>query len=129
MTRALLFLCFSSLLFSSCSDIDEDILPIVGIYRAHVVGVAGPFDLIISTDRGDNVIMEAPFDGFDWFTLSADIDNQTERTVDIDISNQEIAPFTNIKGDGFFRDGTIELRYAIRLDGQWVNFKLVGTKL
>ena len=70
-----------------------------------------------------------PFDGFDWFTLSADIDNQTERTVDIDISNQEIAPFTNIKGDGFFRDGTLELRYAIKQDGQWVNFKLVGTKI
>lgn len=129
MTRVLLLLCFSSLLFSACSDVDEDILPLVGIYRAHVVGVAGPFDLIISTDRGDNVIIEAPFDGFEWFIISADIDNQTERTVDIDISNQEIAPFTNIKGDGFFRDGTIELRYAIKQNGQWVNFKLVGTKI
>jgi len=129
MIRALLFSVLAILSFSSCQEIDENILPVVGIYRAHVVGVAGPFDLIISTDRGDDVIIEAPFDGFDWYTLKADIDNQTERTMDININNQQIAPFTDIKGTGFFRDGTIELRYSINFDGDIVHFKLVGTKI
>ena len=67
--------------------------------------------------------------GFDWYTLKADIDNQTERTMDININNQQIAPFTDIKGTGFFRDGTIELRYSINFDGDIVHFKLVGTKI
>ena len=67
--------------------------------------------------------------GFDWYTLKADIDNQTERTMDININNQQIDPFTDIKGTGFFRDGTIELRYSINFDGDIVHFKLVGTKI
>jgi hypothetical protein len=129
MIRVLLFSVLAVILFSSCQEIDENILPVVGIYRAHVVGVAGPFDLIISTERGDDVLIEAPFDGFDWYTLTADIDNQTERTMDFNIRNQQIAPFTDIKGTGFFRDGTIELRYSINFDGETVNFKVVGTKI
>ncbi|MBK8347566.1 MAG: hypothetical protein IPL08_08025 [Saprospiraceae bacterium] len=129
MIRLLLFTILSATVLSSCYDIDEAILPVVGIYRAHVVGVAGPFDLIISTNGGDNVIIEAPFDGIDWYTVKADIDNQHERTMDIRVGNQEIAPFTKMKGTGFFRDGTIELRYSINFDGEWIDFKLVGTKI
>jgi hypothetical protein len=49
--------------------------------------------------------------------------------MDININNQQIAPFTDIKGTGFFRDGTIELRYSINFDGDIVHFKLVGTKI
>jgi hypothetical protein len=129
MVRTLLFAAFVITSFSSCLSIDENILPVVGIYRAHIIGVAGPFDLIISSDRRDDVILEAPFDGFDWFTVKADIDNQTQRTMDIDINNQKIDSFTEMKGSGFFRDGTIELRYSINFDGEIVNFKLVGTKI
>jgi len=129
MIRSLLFAALLGISFYSCNEIDENILPVVGIYRAHVVGVAGPFDLIISTDQGDDVIIEAPFDGFDWYTIKADVDNQTERTMNFSITNQNIASFTDMKGTGFFRDGTIELRYSINFDGETVNYKLVGTKI
>ncbi|MBK9734836.1 MAG: hypothetical protein IPO92_07670 [Saprospiraceae bacterium] len=129
MIRVLLFSIFFGTMLISCMDIDEDVLPVVGIYRAHVVGVSGPFDLIVSTDRGDDVIMESKFDGFDWYTLKADLDNANERVIDIDINNQIISQGTFVKGQGFFRDGTIELRYTIDFsDGEKVNFKLVGTK-
>ena len=129
MTRALLFSIFLGPMLTSCMDIDKDVLPVVGIYRAHVVGVSGPFDLIVSTDRGDDVILESKFDGFDWYTLKADLDNATERVIDIDINNQNISQGTFVKGEGFFRDGTIELRYTIDFgDGDKVNFKLVGAK-
>ncbi len=126
-TSTLFFFFLITLL--SCHDVDEDILPLVGIYRAHIVGVAGPFDLIVSTDRSDDVLMEAPFDGFEWYIVKADIDNQTERVMDIQIDRQNIASFTNMKGSGFFRDGNIELNYTIDFDGEAVHFKLVGTKL
>ena len=47
--KQLLLFPFLLTIVSGCYDIDEEILPVVGIYRAHIVGVAGPFDLVIST--------------------------------------------------------------------------------
>lgn len=129
MVRTLLFAVLMNLTFSSCYDFDENILPVVGIYRAHIVGVAGPFDLIISTERGDDVIIEAPFDGDDWYTVKADIDDQTERIIDFDINNQQVAQGIMMKGDGFFVNGTIELRYTMKFGNETLNFKLVGTKI
>ncbi|MBK8516996.1 MAG: hypothetical protein IPL55_12165 [Saprospiraceae bacterium] len=129
MIRTLLFSVFLAMILSSCFEIDENILPVVGIYRAHIIGVAGPFDLIISTDKGDNVIIEAPFDGDYWYTIKADIDNQTERVMDFNIFNQQVDKDVNIKGNGFFINGTIELRYTMKFDNETVNFKLVGTKI
>ena len=129
MKRTLLFATLVSLVFTSCFEIDENILPVVGIYRAHIVGVAGPFDLIISTDRRDDVIIEAPFDGDYWYTLKADIDDQTKRIIDIDIHSQQIDQGIMIKGDGFFVNGTLELRYTMKFGSETVNFKLVATKL
>lgn len=129
MIRTLLLAALMSVTLTSCFDIDENILPVVGIYRAHIVGVAGPFDLIISTDRGDDVIIEAPFDGDYWYTIKADIDDQTERIIDFDINDQQVAQGIMLKGDGFFVNGTIELRYTMRFGNEKVNFKLVGTKI
>ena len=130
MVRTLLLSSIFLFLFSSCNDINEDILPIVGIYRAHVIGVAGPFDLIISADRGDDVIIEAPFDGFDYYTITADIDNPTERVADLNISKQSIGSGVHIKGNGFLREGTLQLVYIIDYgNGDKVEYTIVGTKI
>lgn len=128
MLRILLSTIILSVSFSSCQDIDEDIIPVVGIYRAHVLGVAGPFDMIIGTDGGDNVIIEAPFDGIDWYTTLADIDNQKESIMDININNQEISTGTKMKGSGFFKNGTIEIKYTITIEGKRSDYTIVGTK-
>jgi hypothetical protein len=118
-----------SLFLASCTAVDENILPLVGIYRMHVIGVAGPLDLIICTDRRDDVIIEAPFDGFEWYTIKASTENQKEKNVNISIRNQQIANGVNKKGTGFFRDGIIELKYTVTTDCKKINFTLVGTKL
>ena len=128
MKRLLLFPMLLTLL-SGCYDIDENILPVVGIYRAHIVGVAGPFDLVISTAGGDDVIIEAPFDGDFWYTIRADIDNQDERIMDMMINNQQVDRDVRIRGKGFFVNNTIELRYSMDFGNETVNFKIVGTKL
>lgn len=128
MIRVLLLTSFLSISMVSCHDIDEDIIPIVGIYRAHVLGIAGPFDLIIGTNGGDDVIIEALFDGFDWYTVNADIDNQKESLMDININNQEISPGIQMKGNGFFKDGTLELKYTITIKGIRSDYIIVGTK-
>lgn len=125
------FLLFWSVivLFSGCYDIDEDILPVIGIYRAHIVGVAGPFDLVISTAGGDDVIIEAPFDGDYWYTVRSDIDNQQERIIDFQIHSQQVDRDIQMRGKGFFVNNTIELRYTMEFGNKPVNFKIVGTKL
>lgn len=128
MIRLLLLSALLILTLSSCQDIDEDIIPVVGVYRAHVVGIIGPFDLIISTDGGDDIIIEAPFDGFDWYTVKADIDDQTQAIMDINIRNQEINNDIKMKGSGFYNEGTIELKYSINFGSKVTNFTIVGTK-
>lgn len=119
---------FSGLLMVSCSGIDEEILPVVGVYRSHILGVAGPFDLIVSSDRGDDVLMEAPFDGLDWYVIKADIDDQGQKIMDIDIPSQWIGDEMRISGDGFYTDGTIELDYRIDYGDERFNFKLTGSR-
>lgn len=116
-------------LLSSCDVIDERIYPVVGVYRAHVLGVAGPFDLIVSTDRGDNILIEAPFDGFEWFIVRADIDNQDKSVMEIDIPAQDVGGGIRISGDGFYHDGTVELSYTVDYGGGKERFKLIGTRL
>lgn len=130
MIRALLLSSIFALTLTSCMDIDDEILPVVGVYRAHVVGVSGPFDLVVSTDSGDDILIDSKLDGYEWYVAKADIDNQDKSVMDIDIFDQNIAPGTFIKGEGFFRDNTIELRYSIDFgNGEIVNFKLVATKI
>ena len=122
-------LIMAAIFLASCDDIDERIYPVVGIYRAHVLGVAGPFDLIISTESGDNVLMEAPFDGFEWYIVKADIDNQDKKVMDIDIPSQDIGGGIRISGNGFYNDGTVELSYTVDFGNEKLRYKLIGTRL
>jgi hypothetical protein len=113
----------------SCSSIDDEILPAVGIYRAHVVSVAGPFDLIISTDRSDDIIIEAPFDGDEYYTINADLDIESDVKMNIKINDQQIADGKHISGTGFILDGTLEIRYTLECDDRSTKYKIVGTKI
>lgn len=113
----------------SCSSIDEEILPAVGIYRAHVVGVAGPFDLIVSTDRSDNVVIEALYDGLEYYTVNADLDVGSSDKMDINIDDQQIAVGKNLTGTGFILNGTLEISYTMKYEGKTFKYKIVGTKI
>src|SRR5690606_34143091 len=125
--RTVLFSLFISLVISSCT-IDEKIIPIVGIYRAHVIGVAGPFDLVVSTHRGDNLLFEAPFDGVHYAIIEVDIDHPEKTVADIDILKQSIYSDETIRGDGFFSHNTIEIEYCIKYNGKCENYKLIASK-
>lgn len=113
----------------SCSGIDEEILPAVGIYRSHVVGVAGPFDLIVSTDRNDNIVVEALFDGIEYYTIIADLDIESNNKMDVNINDQQIAAGKHLSGSGFILNGTLEIRYTLECDGRNTKYKIVGTKI
>ena len=80
-----LLLLISILSLGSCNDVDEDVLPVIGIYRAHVFGVAGPFDLITSTDSNDEFKIEALFDGLEYYIACAEISDINEHSINIEI--------------------------------------------
>jgi len=120
-----LFLLFS---FTACDNFDEEVLPLVGTYEAHVQGISGPFSMNISADRRDDVFIEAPFDGFEWVLIEADIDDQEDALKDIDIDRQEIGNGITIRGDGFYLDGSFQLEYTIDFNGEEQDFIMVGSK-
>ena len=124
-----LILLISILSLGSCNDVDEDVLPVIGIYRAHVFGVAGPFDLITSTDSNDVFKIEALFDGLEYYIVCAEISDINEHSINIEIDKQNISSDITISGKGFYVDGTLELTYSLKEDGTWRDFKIVGTKL
>ncbi|MFZ1705481.1 MAG: hypothetical protein WAT79_14125 [Saprospiraceae bacterium] len=126
MTRLLCILAMMTS-FSSCT-IDERVIPLIGVYRAHVLGITGPFDLIISSHRGDNLLIEAPFDGDNWEIIEIDVDNKNYDVVDIDIFKQELNTYLTIHGDGFYSNGTLELKYCIRQGGNCTDYTIVATK-
>lgn len=118
----------SSVFLFACEPYDEDILPIVGSYEANIIGLTGSFDMAISTTGGDNIRIDAPFDGFEYFVIDADIDDEEEWRKRIDIDRQEIAPDVYIEGRGVFFDYSIQLDYTIEDFSGEYDFTLVGSQ-
>ncbi len=123
------FIILSFSLLFSCGEIDEEILPIVGVYEANVIGVNGPFSISITADSGDDIFIEAPFDGHKWEIIPADIDDKGEPKMEIEFFETEIAPGVFIDGEGFFYDYTIQLNYEIEVNGHVDRYTIIGTKL
>lgn len=127
--KVYLFLIFP-LLFgvSSCEKYRDDVLPVAGVYEANVIGIAGPFSMSISIDHGDNILIEAPFDGEHWEVIVADIDTEYGEHMDIDIDHTELSSHVFIDGDGFYLNGDIQLDYDITIDGISRHYTIVGSK-
>jgi len=118
----------SSLFLFACEEYDEDILPIVGSYEGSIIGVTGPFNMAISTTGGDNIRIDAPFDGFDYFVVDADIDDKEDRRKEIDIDYQEIASNVFIEGRGVYFDFSIQLDYTIEDRTGVYDLTMVGSQ-
>ena len=119
----LILLAFS---INSCEKYDEFVLEITGLYEGNVVGITGPHTLSISYDRGDNIVIEAPFDGFVWSYIYADVDHQEDRLKEIDIYEQEIGPGIFIWGEGSYFDGTLQLDYSIDFGYEIIDFRIIA---
>lgn len=123
----ILLIVLSMFSLSSCNDdINNEILPILGIYEAHIVGIAGPFSISVSGLERDNILIDAPFDGDIWSVVEADIDNVEEEKWDIDIHRQSLANGIEIWGDGYYYFGTLQLNYSISFFGDVYDYKLIG---
>lgn len=112
----------------SCLEYDEAVLPMIGTYESNIVNVDGPFIISVTADYGDNVWIEAPFDGEFWTTIYADIDNEDEEVKNIDIDFQEISPGEFISGSGIYFQNSIQLDYIISYRDVDFEYTLVGSK-
>ncbi len=115
-------------LFTACEQWDEDVLEMTGLYEGNVIGISGPHTMSVSYDRGDEIVIEAPFDGFIWTQIFADVDDQEENIKDIDIYDQEIGPGVFIWGDGSYFQGTLQLDYTIDFGRERVDFRILASQ-
>ena len=113
----------------SCEKYEDEILPMVGVYEANVVGVGGPYSVSISIDFGDRLTIDAPWDGEIWDAIDAEVRNQYDYKKEIIIYEQELEPGVFIWGEGVFYDYTIQLDYTIEVDNIKYGYTLVGTKM
>jgi hypothetical protein len=117
-----------ALLIISCERYQEQVLPVVGVYEANIVGVNGPFSISVSADFGNNVLIDAPFDGENWSVIEARVRDDWEIEKEIIIRDQRIDDGVRIRGRGIFFDYSLQLDYTITVDGVRENYTLVGTK-
>lgn len=112
----------------SCDDYNDEIFEIAGVYQASIVGDRGSFDMPISIDYGDNIIIEAPFDGSVWDIVYADIDCTTCDIKEIKIEEQQLEQGVFIQGYGAYSYGSIQLDYSMLIFNDEYEFTLIATK-
>ncbi len=127
--RTFLLFSLSILLFGACrNEYREELVPMVGVYDAYIVDLDGPFDLVVSLEDGDDIFLETYFDGVLWTTVLADVDNENDFIKYIDIHDQSLDPETEIRGQGVFNDGSIQLDYELCWSGACQWYTLIANK-
>ena len=127
--KKILFLAAVLISISSCEKYEDCVLPIVGVYEAHVVGVSGPFDMVISEYRGDRIKIDAPWLENTWSVLDADTDGcYDDFKMNITIPVQTFDEYRDIGGKGFYSDYTIQIDYTIYDGDDRYEYTIVGTK-
>ena len=122
----LLFFVLSGLI--SCERYQDELVPLVGVYEGIIVGEPGAFTMSVAVE-GNDLIIDAPFDGFSFSIINANVRNEDEDIIDLDFCGQQIHPDVVICGDGFFNFGDIQLWYELDYGFGVEEFVLVATKL
>ena len=132
--RYLLFIAVFVFGMSSCEKYQECTIPIVGVYETHIVGVSGPFNLVISLESGDDIQIDAPWLEDIWVVVDADTDgcidpNDEESDIlHINIPTQDFEGGREIYGAGFYTDYTLQIDYTIVDGNDKYHYKMVGSK-
>ena len=126
--RPLILLSFFAMLFISCEKYNEDVLPVVGVYNAHVIGGHGDFAMSIQVDYGRNITIDAPWDDFFWYVAEAKVRHEEDWDKEIRIPSQWLDHGIEIQGEGVFFDQSIQLDYSLWIDGHRYDYTIVGTK-
>jgi hypothetical protein len=123
------FTLFLGVLLTSCEKYDENVLPVVGTYVAHVVGGEGDFTMSINIDYGRNLTIDAPWDDYFWYAAHAKLRHEEDWDKEIRIPHQTLDAGVQLQGEGVFFDYSIQLDYTIWIDGHAYHYTIVGSKL
>jgi len=127
-TTLLIIAVFATIFVTSCEPIDEKAIEVAGVYDASVVNGYYNFDLSISMDGYDNVLIEGLFDDYNFATIRADLDDRNNGLIDFDIWGQDIYSGARIRGDGDYIDGFLQLDYTIDWGGERVKYRIVAER-
>lgn len=119
---------FLALAFTSCSTIDEKAIEVAGFYDANVVNGYYNFELQISLDGNDDVLIEGLFDDYDFEVIRADLDDHGNGLIDFDIRSQNVYGGAVLRGDGEYFDGYLQLDYTIDWGWEKVNYRIVADR-
>ena len=122
------YFCALTLVFVACEDYDEKALAVAGPYDAHIQNGVYGFDLDITLDGDDNIVLEGLFDDYEWEVIRADLDNRGDGNIDIDIYSQDVYGGAVLWGDGIWTDGYLQLDYKIDWGGDIVRYRLSATQ-
>jgi len=123
-----LFLSLICLTSIACEDYNERLVPLIGVYDGQVVGVSNLFSFSVSLDAGDDVLIDAPFDGLNYTVLDVRVNRQEEEIMELEFCDQALDSNAFICGSGIYSFGTLQLDYEID-NGLFVEtFTLVATK-
>lgn len=121
-------ICSLLFLFISCEEYDIDTFEVAGLYQARIVGLNGSFEMPITIEFGDELTIEAPFDGTIWDVVYADIDCNDCEIKEIYIDRQRLEDGVFISGSGAYSYGTIQLDYDMSIFDENFSYSLVGSK-
>lgn len=114
--------------FMGCEEYDDALVPLVGVYEGVLVGEPGVFTMSVSVE-GNDLIIDAPFDGFTFGIIESNVRNEEQEIIDLDFCGQELYPDVFICGDGFYNYGDIQLSYELDFGFGIEEFIIVATKL
>ena len=113
---------------SSCQDYDEKALEVAGQYDARIVNGLYDFDVRISLEGNDNVLIEGLFDDYDWEVIEADLDDRGDGTIDFDIRSQNVYGGFELWGDGIYDRGYLQLDYKIDWGYDIIRYRLTAQR-
>ncbi len=114
--------------FTSCNDFDEKAIEVAGFYDANVVNGLYNFELQISLDGNDDVLIDALFDDYDFEVVRADLDDHRGGLIDFDIPSQTVYGGATLRGDGEYIDGFLQLDYTIDWGFERVTYRIVADR-
>lgn len=112
----------------SCQEFNDGLVEMVGIYDGRLVGENQIFDVVISIDGGDDLRIEAPFDGEIIDLAIVDVDCVDCDVKELNINEQYLANDVSIVGNGFYSFGAIQLDYTMYIFGDTYEFSLVADR-
>ena len=122
-----LFLVLCALFCFSCEPYNEELIPLAGVYEGVVVGQPNVFTMSVAVE-GNDILIDAPFDGFGFSLLVVDVDNEDRDVVDLEFCNQEIYQDVSICGMGYYSYGDLQLDYELDFGDFTDSYTLVASK-